>query len=72
MENIREQVETFTLGVSKKMLTHQEYFHLNRDEEENTRDQNDPTLEGGGNPLVIPHSTYFSKNVLDITGMHPR
>ena len=34
MEYIREQVETFTEGVSSKMLLHQEFCHLeNKDEE---------------------------------------
>ena len=64
MEYIREQVETVTVGVSRKMRAHQDYYHLNRLEEEKNWLQNVPTLEGEGKPLEIPHSAYFSKQVL--------
>ena len=66
MEYIREQVETFTVGVSKKMLTHQEYYHLNRTEEDKNQSQTAPTLERNGDPLEIPHSAYVSKQVLGV------
>ena len=69
MVYIREQMETFKLGVSSKMLLHQEYHHLTREEEERTFDQNVPTLDGDGAPIVIPHSAYVSKQVLGMTSM---
>jgi len=70
MEYIREQVETFTLGVSSKMLLNQDYQHLIREEDErNNTDQNVPTLEGDGASFAIPHSAHFSKQVLNMTDM---
>ena len=66
MEYIREQVETFTLGVSTKMLAHQDYHHLNNTQEELINTHRVPTLEGNGKPLGIPPSAYISKQVLDM------
>ena len=66
IEYVREQGQTFTVGVSKKMLMHQEYYHLNKAEENNYQNKIVPTFEGGGEPLGIPHSAYVSKRVLGI------
>ena len=60
-------MKTFTVGISTKMLMHQDYFH--RDEVEELEKKNTPALEGLGEPLVITHSAYFSKQVFHITCM---
>ena len=51
MEYIREQVETFTVGVSRKMLAHQDYYHLNKLEEERTSCRMYQHWKGMTNPL---------------------
>ena len=64
MEYIREQVDTFTVGVSKIMFVHQEYYHLNKAEVDEHQNKIAPTFEGVGKPLENPHSAYVSKRVL--------
>ena len=52
------------------MLLNQDYQHLTREEDErNNIGQNVPTLEGDGASFAIPHSAYFSKQVLNMTDM---
>ena len=72
MEYIREQVETFTYGVSTKMLKYESFYHLNNfDEDETNYEENNPNPstkepaceENGKNDLCIPYLIRYSKNL---------
>ena len=71
MEYIREQVETFTYGVSTKMLKCESFYHLNKFEENKTNyEEFSPNLstkelacEEDGNDLCIPYSIRYSKSL---------
>ena len=72
MEYIREQVETFTYGVSKSMLNHESFFHLNNNnltnDEVNISDntiENKPNKEGDGGIICVPYNIKFRKNLFE-------
>ena len=72
MEYIREQVETFTYGVSKSMLKHESFFHLNNanlsndieDNSEKTIERNQ-TNKGNGKILSVPYNIKFRKDLFE-------
>ena len=69
LEYIRDQVESFTLDVSKNMLRFEEFLNLNTDEANAPIDQNDAELECNQNengPESIPFSIRF--NALSLNG----
>jgi len=67
LEYIREQVENFTFGVSKKMLQNEQFFHLNNYDDTDTSDIADdkknekPTYEWDGEPLCVPYSIHYDE-----------
>ena len=69
LEYIREQVETFTLDVSKNMIRYEEFFNLNANNtNESTHitldiDQNDDSVNEDG-PDSVPYSIQFNKLAL--------
>ena len=66
LEYIWEQVESFTLGVSKKMIKFENFHHLNEKEfSSKSNVLGEPSLiaDGGGDDL-IPFSVHFSEGVL--------
>ena len=68
MEYIREQVESFTLGLSSKMIENDQFYHLNHTTYTTDReDQNKcrPTYTRNGEPILILHSANFSDQVLN-------
>ena len=68
MEYIREQVESFTLGLSSKMIENDQFYHLNHTTYTTDReDQNKcrPIHTGNGEPILIPHNANFSDQVLN-------
>ena len=65
MEYIREQVESFTLGVSSKMINRETFYHLNMDQNESTQHQ-----RGDGEPILIPLATYPSNLVVEWYGKY--
>ena len=67
MEYIREQVESFTLGVSSKMISNEQFYHLNQGTDKTDIDyhkESSPSHQEYGGPIVIPTTAYFSDNVL--------
>ena len=67
MEYIREQVESFTLGVSSKMIENEQFYHLNQVSTETDMEdhkESSPTQQGNGDPILTPKTTYFSDHVL--------
>ena len=69
MEYIREQVESFTIGVSSKMILNEKFYHLNQVSTQGIEDQieNSPIQQGDGDPILTPNATYFSDQVLKQT-----
>ena len=67
LEYIRDQVESFTLNVSKDMLKFEEFFNLNTDEQsdntiENNINQHEIVHEENENgPEVVPFRVRFSE-----------
>jgi hypothetical protein len=61
LEYIREQVETFTFGVSQKMLEHEAFHHLNENIEKSNEEK--PTKSDGS--IQIPYTVHFSDGVLE-------
>ena len=51
------------------MLLYENFHHLNEREigREDNWDEKQPTYEGDGEPLLIPYSAHFSKQVLNFT-----
>ena len=71
MEYIREQVESFTLGVSSKMIENEHFYHLNQVTTQTDMEnhiESSPTKQGDGDPILTPKTTYFSDHVLHYTG----
>ena len=66
LEYIREQVDSFTLGVSQEMLQYEKFHHLNDRESELKLDNYKSTLtkEGDG-ASHIPFTVHYSKGVLE-------
>ena len=69
LEYIRDQVESFTAGVSKSMLTHEEFFNLSPPTPNTNLVQNvsgvnegEDTSEDG--PVMVPHNVEFSNVAL--------
>ena len=65
LEYIRDQVETFTLGVSKKMLKFEHFHTLNAEQspaqlKENLEDIFIKNKQGDGRPVTIEHELNFS------------
>ena len=65
LEYIREQVDSFTLGVSQKMLQFENFHHLN-DAENNlpTTKQGSTGAKKGDGAFHIPFTVHYSKGVL--------
>ena len=63
LEYIREQVDSFTLGVSQKMLQFENFHHLNDKESEkfDTEEEN----KNGDGPIQIPFSVHYSEAVMN-------
>ena len=67
-EYIREQVDTFSIGVSDKMLENERFFHLNdRDHRDNLQDVEMEYKSSKSDCAIqhVPFSVHFSKSVLD-------
>ena len=66
LEYIREQVDSFTVGVSQKMLENENFHHLNDEEfdskEEDETEEN--SLNSDGMVQHIPFVIHYSKSVL--------
>ena len=67
LEYIRKQVESFTCGVSNKMLQCKQYIHIDMQMEktEPLTNKNDQTCNRNGYSLWIPHSIKISDQVLN-------
>ena len=72
MEYIREQVETFTYGVSKKMLSHEKFYHLNNKNISEDKkipgtktESNKQMYEGKGNNLCVPYTINYKNFLFD-------
>ena len=63
LEYIREQVDSFTLGVSQKMLQFENFHHLN-DKESDKFDTEEENKNGDG-PIQIPFSVHYSEAVMN-------
>ena len=66
MEYIREQVEYFTLGVSSKMISNEQFYHLNQVTDQTDIDDHkdcSPSHQEYGGPILIPNTAHFSDNV---------
>ena len=67
LEYIREQIDSFTIGVSQKMLEHEKFHHLNEREvklldREESKEQ--PTSNENGPSIHIPYTIHYSDGVL--------
>ena len=69
MEYIREQVESFTAGISTKMIQNESFYHLNHTSHTGNNDTNKMIKyrEGMEEPVVIPGVTHFSEQTLGLT-----
>ena len=68
LEYIRDQVDSFTVGVSEKMLNFETYHHLNDEEfkksgEITKKSLNDSKEDGSEH---VPHTVHYSDVVIDI------
>ena len=66
LEYIREQVDSFTVGVSQKMLENENFHHLN-DEEFDSKEEDETkenSLNSDGMVQHIPFVIHYSKSVL--------
>jgi hypothetical protein len=64
LEYIREQVESFTLGVSQKMLLYEEFHHLNEKESNKIDNKSNQISTENGQITEIPFMVHYSKGVL--------
>ena len=64
LEYIREQVDTFTIGVSQKMLQYEKYHHLNARECELKSSHSNPSSKESGE-IHIPFTVHYSSKVLN-------
>jgi hypothetical protein len=66
LEYIREQVESFTLGVSQKMIQHETYHHLNEKEAETIKETeiDNANIKEDGPTIHIPFRVHYSNHVL--------
>ena len=64
LEYIREQVDTFTVGVSRKMLKNEKFHHLNEKELELEYDSDKDGQYGDGESNHIPYTVHYSKQVI--------
>ena len=62
LEYIREQVDSFTIGVSQKMLQFERFHHLNA--KENEKNTTDSTIAEKDGALQIPFTIHYSSGVL--------
>ena len=67
LEYIREQVDCFTVGVSEKMLEHQDFFHLNEKESSKILRKTNLHPRNDDGPDEIPFDIRFSNMVLNKT-----
>lgn len=68
LEYIRDQVESFTLGVSKRMLQFEEFLNLNEENPQESSISSDLIVEGSQNedgPDSVPFQVRFSEFVLN-------
>ena len=68
LEYIREQVDTFSVGVSEKMLENESFFHLNdKDLRKHIKDveMEDKSSRSDGEIQHVPFTVHYSKSVLD-------
>ena len=70
LEYICEQVDSFTVGVSRKMLKYERFHHLNEKEIKRLEDlelENDIDKSDGSKVscIEIPHNVHYSKQVLN-------
>jgi hypothetical protein len=66
LEYIREQVDSFTFGVSQKMLQHEKFHHLNEQEEKllENEEEDKHTSKEDGHSSHIPFTIHYSDGVL--------
>ena len=62
LEYIREQVESFTVGVSEKMLENENFHHLN-EQENSMLNPNQPTSKEDGVDHV-PVTAHFAEGIV--------
>ena len=68
LEYIREQVESFTIGVSQKMLLCEKFHHLNERESnqiEGNKNETNPISIENGRFTQIPFTVHYSRGVLE-------
>ena len=66
LEYIREQVESFTLDVSKNMLKYEEFFNLNCERNDDTENNiNSDNIQNEDGPDSVPFSIKFSSMALN-------
>ena len=67
LEYIREQVDSFTIGVSQKMLLYENFHHLNENESNklNETEKKTPIQNENGQFTKIPFTVHYSKGVLN-------
>ena len=69
LEYIREQVENFTHGVSRRMLENENFYHLSSLSDStysnnSTSEKNEnPTCNEGGEPLCTPYTVRYNENI---------
>jgi hypothetical protein len=68
LEYIRDQVESFTLGVSRKMLDFEEFFSLEKARDNTTSMIDDDRLNENGQVDSVPFQVSFSKLALESKG----
>ena len=64
LEYIREQVDSFTIGVSQKMLQFEKFHHLNAKEYDSKEPPETITADGDG-AIHIPFTVHYSSGVLN-------
>ena len=71
MEYIREQVESFTAGVSSKMITNEHFHHLTHSQNRIATESNygSTNTEENGVPLSTPNFTLLEGEALDNSGI---
>ena len=64
LEYIREQVESFTVGVSENMLAYEFYFNLNRNSLNSTTTETSTAINIENGPETVPFQVNFSTMAL--------
>ena len=69
LEYIREQIDSFTIGVSEKMLKFESFHHLNEKEAESLDQKSEAATKSGkgDGPVEIPFRIHYSEAILNDT-----